>query len=350
MNEISVVVNQKPGTISWNFEEIKKRLNEELEVYQKTAYTDDTIKTAKGDVADLRKLAKAIEDRRKEVKEKCLEPYAPIEAQAKELIDLIEKPIQAINDQVKDYEKRRKEKARAEINAYWTQKAEKLPEDIREKAKKAIYDDRWENATATKKSWREGIENGIQKILDEIGTIKSFSSEFEEDMLAVYKVDLSLQKAIQKMNELNAQKERILEQERKRREAEEAERKRQEEEKQRREELERQKAQEEQQQDKTPNIPEKQSYVSGGSIPTGRIPQPQAAAQMGHQGTPVNSGIPGGHVPHPDEPVKMGQNPEPETKAYPNGEMRTVRILGTKEQITKILSYIRFTGATYEEV
>ncbi len=350
MNEISVVVNQKPGTISWNFEEIKKRLNEELEVYQKTAYTDDTIKTAKGDVADLRKLAKAIEDRRKEVKEKCLEPYAPIEAQAKELIDLIEKPIQAINDQVKDYEKRRKEKARAEINAYWTQKAEKLPEDIREKAKKAIYDDRWENATATKKSWREGIENGIQKILDEIGTIKSFASEFEEDMLTVYKIDLSLQKAIQKMNELNAQKERILEQERKRREAEEAERKRQEEEKQRREELARQKAQEEQQQTETPKIPEKQSFVPVGGIPTGRIPQPQAAAQMGHQGTPVNSGISGGYVPHPEEPVKMGQNPEPATKAYPNGEMRTVRILGTKEQITKILNYIRFTGATYEEV
>lgn len=350
MNEISVIVNQKPGTISWNFEEIKKRLNEELEVYQKTAYTDDTIKTAKGDVADLRKLAKAIEDRRKEVKEKCLEPYAPIEAQAKELINLIEKPIQAINDQVKDYEKRRKEKARAEINAYWTQKAEKLPEDIREKAKKAIYDDRWENATATKKSWREGIENGIQKILDEISTIKSFASEFEEDMLTVYKVDLSLQKAIQKMNELNAQKERILEQERKRREAEEAERKRQEEEKQRREELARQKAQEEHQQTETPKNPEKQSFVPGGGIPAGRIPQPQAAVQMGHQGTPVNSGISGGYVPHPEEPVKMGQNPEPETKAYPNGEMRTVRILGTKEQITKILNYIRFTGATYEEV
>ena len=206
MNEISVVVNQEPGKISWNFADIKKRLEEELTVYQNTAYTDDTIKTAKGDVADLRKLAKAIEDRRKEVKEKCLEPYALIETQAKELTDLIEKPIQAINDQVKDYERRRKEKARAEINAFWVQKAAELPEDIREKAKKAIYDERWENATATKKSWREGIENGIRKILDEIGTIKSFASEFEEDMLTVYKDALSLQKAIQKMTELNAQK------------------------------------------------------------------------------------------------------------------------------------------------
>ena len=168
-------------------------------------------------------------------------------------------------------------------------------------------------------------------------------------MLTVYKADLSLQKAIQKMNELNAQKERILEQERKRREAEEAEKKRQEEEKQRREELERQKVQEEQQQTETPKNPGGQSFHRGG-IPAGRIPQPQTGAKMGHTGTPVNSGLSGGYAPHSEEPVKMGQSQEPETKAYPNGKMRTVRILGTEEQITKILNYIRFTGATYEEV
>lgn len=349
MNEISVVVLQTPGEVSWNYLEIKNRLKEELEVYKKTAYTDDTIKTAKSDIADLRKLAKAIEDRRKEVKEKCLEPYTSIENQAKELVELIEEPIQAINNQVKDYEKRRKEKARAEINAYWTQKAAELPEDIQEKAKKAIYDERWENATATKKSWREGIENGIQKILDEIGTIKSFASEFEEDMLTVYKVDLSLQKAIQKMNELNAQKERILEQERKRREAEEAEKKRQEEERQRQEELAKKKAQEEQQRPEAPKNLGGQSFPRGG-IPTGKIPQPQTEAKMGYTETPVNGGLPGGFAPHPDKSANMEHNQEPETKAYPNGKMRTVRILGTEEQITKILNYIRFTGATYEEV
>ena len=168
-------------------------------------------------------------------------------------------------------------------------------------------------------------------------------------MLTVYKVDLSLQKAIQKMNELNAQKERILEQERKRREAEEAEKKRQEEERQRREELARQKAQEEQQRPEVPKNPGGQSFPRGG-IPTGKIPQPQAEAKMGYTETPVNGGLSGGFVPHPDKSANMAHNQEPETKAYPNGKMRTVRIMGTEEQITKILNYIRFTGATYEEV
>ena len=122
MNEISVVVKQEPGKVSWNFEEIKQVLEDGLEVYRTTAYTDATIKTAKSDVATLRKLSAAIKERQKEVKDKCLEPYAIIESQAKELIALIEKPINAINDQVQDYERRRKEAARKEIMDYWNKR------------------------------------------------------------------------------------------------------------------------------------------------------------------------------------------------------------------------------------
>lgn len=122
MNEISVNVKQEPGKITWNFEEIKTNLEAALAEYTGMVYDDDSIKSAKTDVATLRALAKTIEDRRKEVKEKCLEPYGVIEKQAKELVALMIKPIAAINTQVQDYEKRRKEKARAEIDAYWKQK------------------------------------------------------------------------------------------------------------------------------------------------------------------------------------------------------------------------------------
>lgn len=340
MNEISVVVKQEPGKITWNFEEIKNRLEADLKTYQSTIYTDDTIKDAKGDVAELRKLAAAIEERRKEVKEKCLEPYSVIEAQAKELVSLIDKPIQAINDQVKDYEKRRKEKARAEIMAYWLQKCDALPEDIREKAKQSIYDTRWENATATKKSWRDGIDNGIQKIVDEIATIQSFNSEFEEDALNVYKVDLSLQKAIQKMNELKAQKERILEMERKRQERE-AEQKRQEQER-----LNQMAAE-----TVVSTIPPNVKLVgSDGAV----VPHSTEPLKMGQSENRVNTGERGGFVSHTASGREMGQNvqgaPRAETRAYPGREVRQIRILGTEQQIRKILDYIKFTGATYEEV
>ena len=97
MNEISVNVKQEPGKVTWNFEEIKTNLEAALAEYTSMVYDDDSIKSAKTDVATLRALAKTIEDRRKEVKEKCLEPYGVIEKQAKELVALIDKPIAAIN-------------------------------------------------------------------------------------------------------------------------------------------------------------------------------------------------------------------------------------------------------------
>lgn len=322
MNEISVVVNQEPGKVTWNFEEIKKRLQEELKIYQNTAYTDDTIKTAKGDVADLRKLAAAIEDRRKEVKEKCLEPYALIEAQAKELVALIDDPINAINEQVKDYENRRKERVRAEILTYYQQNSGDVPEQIREKVYQSIYDTRWENATATKKSWKEGIDKGVADVTGAVETIRSFKSEFENDMLTLYYETLNLQAAIRKMNELGAQKERILEQERKRREAEEAERKRQEEENRLWEEKRRQ----------------EEAAVDHGSEEAKAVSQ-----------TPEES-MPKGQVCYSDRTEIIGQRTDTETRPYPVKAARTVRISGTEEQISKILNFIRYTGAEYEEV
>lgn len=348
MNEICVVVNQEPGKVTWNFEEIKKRLQEELKIYQNTAYTDDTIKTAKGDVADLRKLAAAIEDRRKEVKEKCLEPYALIEAQAKELVALIDDPINAINEQVKDYEKRRKEKVRADILTYYQQNSSGIPEQIKEKVYQSIYDTRWENATATKKSWKEGIDKGIADVAGAIDTIKSFKSEFENDMLVLYYETLNLQAAIRKMNELNVQKERILEQERKRKEAEEAEQKRQEEKKRRQEETAGSNDSEGIQgtSPQAPGESRPMAYygLEHGENVTGRdVANPTA-------GTNRNSGLAGGQTYYSDRTEIIGQQTDSETRACPDKVARTVRISGTEEQIDKILNFIRYTGAEYEEV
>lgn len=85
MNELQVVVQTTPATLRWNFEELKLALAAEMDRYKGMIYTDEAIKSAKQDVADLRRLRKEVEDRRKEIKTACMEPYTVIEAQAKEL-------------------------------------------------------------------------------------------------------------------------------------------------------------------------------------------------------------------------------------------------------------------------
>jgi len=303
MNDISVVVNQEVGKVTWNYEEIKKSLEDSVAIYQGMVYTDDTIKTAKTDVAELRALAKAIEDRRKEVKEKCLEPYNIIEKQAKELVALVNKPIEAINIQVQDYESRRKEAVRAKIDAYWKQKCAVLPESIWDAAHSKIYDSRWENATATQKSWKEGIDNGVAEIQGAIETIKSFNSEFEEDMLNSFYADLSLQNAIQKMNSLKAQKERILEKERQRRERE-------------------------------AKLAEQQAQ------PEASVPQTEPTQNLRQADTPHNTAPEHENIPQPvNKPEMVQEKPG-----------IVLRIVGSEQQLAKIKDYIKFTGASWEEV
>lgn len=303
MNDISVVVNQEVGKVTWNFEEIKKSLEDSVAIYQGMVYTDDTIKTAKTDVAELRALAKAIEDRRKEVKEKCLEPYNIIEKQAKELVALVNKPIEAINIQVQDYESRRKEAVRAKIDAYWKQKCAVLPESIWDAAHSKIYDSRWENATATQKSWKEGIDNGVAEIQGAIETIKSFNSEFEEDMLNSFYADLSLQNAIQKMNSLKAQKERILEMERQRQERE-------------------------------AKLAEQQAQ------PEAPVPQTEPTQNLRQADTPQNTVPEHENIPQPvNKPEMVQEKPG-----------IVLRIVGSEQQLAKIKDYIKFTGASWEEV
>ena len=303
MNDISVVVNQEVGKVTWNFEEIKKSLEDSVAIYQGMVYTDDTIKTAKTDVAELRALAKAIEDRRKEVKEKCLEPYNIIEKQAKELVALVNKPIEAINIQVQDYENRRKEAVRAKIDAYWKQKCAVLPESIWDAAHSKIYDSRWENATATQKSWKEGIDNGVAEIQGAIETIKSFNSEFEEDMLNSFYADLSLQNAIQKMNSLKAQKERILEKERQRRERE-------------------------------AKLAEQQAQ------PEASVSQTEPTQNLRQADTPHNTAPEHENIPQPvNKPEMIQEKPG-----------IVLRIVGSEQQLAKIKDYIKFTGASWEEV
>ena len=305
MNEISVVVSQEPGKVTWNFEEIKKSLEDSVAVYQGMVYTDDTIKTAKSDVAELRALAKAIEDRRKEVKEKCLEPYNIIEKQAKELVALVNKPIEAINIQVQDYESRRKEAVRAKIDAYWKQKCVVLPENIWEAAHSKIYDSRWENATATQKSWKDGIDNGVAEIHGAIETIKSFNSEFEEDMLNSFYTDLSLQNAIQTMNSLKAQKERILEMERQKKERE-------------------------------ARLAEQQEQAQ----PVASVSQPTPTHDLRQANMPQNAEPNHENIPQPvNKPEMVQEKPG-----------IVLRIVGSEQQLAKIKDYIKFTGASWEEV
>ena len=117
-----------PATLEFNFEDLKSALAERMELYRGLVVTEDGIKAAKQDRADLNKLREAIEAKRKEVKKACMAPYTEFEGRVKELVQLVDAPIAAIDGQLKEYEEKRRADKRAEIRFaidYFTMRAEK---------------------------------------------------------------------------------------------------------------------------------------------------------------------------------------------------------------------------------
>lgn len=224
MQEINLLVEQKDGSIETNFEEIKVALAAGLEEYKGMVFTAESQPEAKRTVASLRKLKKAMNDRRIEIKKTFMAPYTNFEAQVKELDKLIDEPIDFISGQIEEFERRRVEAKKAMICEIYTgimaehgTVMEYLPLD-------RIYDSRWENSTTTQKAITEAITAHVEHVEKDLDTIRAMESEFEDKGLAKYRATLELSDAITAMNQYQKQKEEIL-----RRQAEEEQRKAEEE-------------------------------------------------------------------------------------------------------------------------
>ena len=102
-----------------NFDEIKAELSAKLDYYLKLVVTPDSIRAAEKDRANLRKLREAIDQKRKEAKRQAMAMYEELELQCRELTDMIDKPIAAIDQQVKAFADAEKQKKYEELSAYF---------------------------------------------------------------------------------------------------------------------------------------------------------------------------------------------------------------------------------------
>lgn len=224
MEEIRVNVEQKNGVIGFNFEEIKEKLNSELEIYKNMIFTEDSKTEAKKTIASLRKLKKSVNDKKLEVKKSFMIPYTNFETQVKELDNLIDEPINFINNQVEEFERKRVEEKKALISEIYAEIMAEHEEASGYLPLQRIYDSKWENATTTKKAITETITERVDHVEKDLGIIRSMGSEFEDKGIEKYKATLELSDAIEVMNQYQKQKEEIL-----RRQEEEAKRKAEEE-------------------------------------------------------------------------------------------------------------------------
>ncbi|MDD2370856.1 MAG: DUF1351 domain-containing protein [Firmicutes bacterium] len=198
-------------SIEFNKDEIKAYINQNLDKYQGLIYDDSSIKSAKTDRSTLNIFKSALESKRKEIKNKCLEPYNAFESSIKELIALIDQPLLAIDDQVKDYESRNKAKKREQALEIYNEIFEDYQEVI---GFNSIEDKRWQNTTFNIKDVRADIEKIYSNIQTGVKIIKDKNSEFETTLLDVFFTTRDLDLVLRKEESLKKSKEAMLEAER----------------------------------------------------------------------------------------------------------------------------------------
>lgn len=202
--ELKVNKITSPEEINFNFEELKLEIEEKAKLYANIIYTDESIKEAKADKAKLNKFVKVLEDKRKEVKKQCLEPYGAFEKQIKELVRIMNEPIEIIDSQVKEFEERQKNAKLLVIEEYWerTVHPDWLTLD-------AVFDEKWLNASVKMKKIQADIDERVFRVntdLITLGKLEAFSFEAIE----TYKQTLDLGHSIeegQRLADIQARKE-----------------------------------------------------------------------------------------------------------------------------------------------
>lgn len=113
MNELANVqfsVDFKPSQITiQNEEQLEKLVNQVTETYSSLIFTDDNIPEAKTARADLNKVFKALDDQRKDVKNKYNEPLKAFEQKINSYKNQIKEVSEKIGTGISEYEEKQKE-------------------------------------------------------------------------------------------------------------------------------------------------------------------------------------------------------------------------------------------------
>ena len=179
-----------PQKLEFNYEEIKQEVTEKVALYKNLVYTDDQIKEAKADRAKLNNFVKVLEDKRKEIKKQCLQPYEDFERQIKEIVSVVNEPIALIDKQIKEADRIKKEEKLAKIKELWESydHPEGLPFE-------RVFNERMLNVSFSMKHVEQCIKDAIMRFNLDIETLDKLT-EFGFEAKQVYLQTFDLNRAL----------------------------------------------------------------------------------------------------------------------------------------------------------
>lgn len=170
-------VERQVGTLAWNFDEINRQLDIQLEKYRGLVVAPEQIRDAKTIRADLRKLRKAINDRKIDEKKTFCAPYLTFEEQVKEVLGKLDDVTGAIDDQIKSFEEQEKQQKLETIKAYYAEHGDKTLDFGK------VYDETWLNKTCSETAWKAEIDKKVETYREALAHICRMEDPKKKDFL-----------------------------------------------------------------------------------------------------------------------------------------------------------------------
>lgn len=194
--------------ILFNYEELKAEIQEKAAMYATLVYTDETIKEAKADKANLNKLKKALNDERIKREREYMQPFNDFKAKINELIRIIDEPVGIIDKQIKEAEEAKKRDKYEKIKELF--KKTVFPDWLKIEQ---IWDARWLNATVSLKSIECAFKSKCELIENDLATLSQLP-EYGFEAIETYKSSLDLRNAMNEAHRLSEMAKRKAEAER----------------------------------------------------------------------------------------------------------------------------------------
>lgn len=323
--------------IQWNKEELEAAVRAKIAGYENVVYTEENIKAAKNDRAELNKLIKAIEERRKQVKNIINEPYAVFEAELKEITALINEPVALIDQQVKVFEEKQKEEKKAAIKATYDENIGDLAEVL---PFEKIFDSRYLNQTYKLATAQKEVVDKIDTVKTDLETIDSLDSKYKLNAKDVYIKALAENKRLADLEEK-------LEADKRRKAEEEAERKRQ-------EEIRKQKEAEEQAKREAEEAERKAAEAKKAQEAAAEVEQTEPQSEIGKVIESIERSAFSQAIDREAQAAPTEQAVDPfAPKEEPKQEKKyRVRFFadGTKEQLGKLIAFMNENNIKYGKI
>jgi len=187
-----VVLENESGKLAINYDQLKTQLGRSLKIYENYEVTDENIPASKSERANLNKLVKIIEDKRKDLKKEFLKPYELVETQCKELVGMVNGVVSKIDGGIKSFEEKAKEEKLDIIKKYF----ESFDWDYVPFEK--LYEEKYLNAGCKTNDWQKSISDKIMAINQDLNLVNNFDVNDKELLKAYYLDTLNLALAKEK--------------------------------------------------------------------------------------------------------------------------------------------------------